>query len=68
MAASTLTGRPMKTTIDIPDPLLDRARKIAARDGETLRSPVEQGDGLRADVAQLSMHEIALMSCGDRGG
>ena len=57
----------MKTTIDIPDPLLDRARKIAARDGETLRSPVEQGDGLRADVAHLSMPEIVLMSCGDRG-
>ena len=82
----------MKTTIDISDPLLEHARKIAARDGETLRSLVEQGlraviaqrhtkdkpfklrdmsvkgDGLRPEVAHLSMHELILMSYGDRGG
>ena len=82
----------MKTTIEIADPLLAQARKIAARDGETLRSLVEQGlrtviaqrnakdkpfklrdasvkgDGLRDEVAHLSMHEILLMSYGDRGG
>ena len=40
----------MKTTLDIPDPLLDQVRKIAARDGETLRSLVEQG--LRKVVAE----------------
>lgn len=33
----------MKTTIDIADPLLERARKIAARDGDTLRTLVEAG-------------------------
>lgn len=82
----------MKTTIDISDPLLEQARKIAARDGETLRSLVEQGlrtviaerrtkdkpfklrdmsvkgDGLRPEVAHLSMHELILMSYEDRGG
>ena len=82
----------MKTTLDIPDPLLDQVRKIAARDGETLRSLVEQGlrkvvaersakakafklrqvvvggNGLQPQVAHLSMHEIILMSYGDRGG
>ncbi|MEO7336081.1 MAG: type II toxin-antitoxin system VapB family antitoxin [Caldimonas sp.] len=82
----------MKTTIEISDPLLDQAREIAARDGETLRSLVEQGlraviaersakakpfrlrdfsvkgDGLHPAVAHLSMHEIILMSYGDRGG
>jgi hypothetical protein len=40
----------MKTTLEISDPLLDEVRKIAARDGETLRSLVEQG--LRTVVAQ----------------
>ena len=33
----------MKTTIDIPDPLLSEARRIAARDGITVRALVEQG-------------------------
>lgn len=82
----------MKTTLDISNPLLEQVRRIAARDGETLRSLVEQGlrkvvaersakpkafklrdasfkgNGLRPEVAHLSMHEIILMSYGDRGG
>ena len=33
----------MKTTVDIADPLLERAREIALRDGETLRSLIEKG-------------------------
>jgi hypothetical protein len=33
----------MKTTIDIADPLLREAQKIAARERTTLRSLVEQG-------------------------
>jgi hypothetical protein len=33
----------MKTTLDIPDPLLREAREIAARERTTLRSLVEQG-------------------------
>ena len=40
----------MKTTLDIADPLLEQVRRIAARDGETLRSLVEQG--LRKVVAE----------------
>ncbi len=39
----------MKTTLEISDPLLRDARKIAARDGTTLRALVEQG--LRRVVA-----------------
>jgi hypothetical protein len=33
----------MKTTLEIPDPLLREARKIAARERTTLRALVEQG-------------------------
>jgi hypothetical protein len=33
----------MKTTLDISDPLLRDARKIATREGTTLRALVEQG-------------------------
>lgn len=33
----------MKTTIEISDPLLNDARKLAAREGTTLRALVEQG-------------------------
>jgi Arc/MetJ family transcription regulator len=40
----------MKTTIDIPDALLRETRKVAAREGTTLRSLVEQG--LRRIVAE----------------
>jgi len=33
----------MKTTIDIPDPLLDDARRAAEREGTTLKALVEAG-------------------------
>lgn len=33
----------MKTTLDISDPLLREARKVAARENTTLRALVEQG-------------------------
>ena len=40
----------MKTTLDISDPLLREARKLAARERTTLRALVEQG--LRRVVAE----------------
>jgi hypothetical protein len=40
----------MKTTIDLADPLLDDARKLARREGTTVRALVEQG--LRMVIAQ----------------
>jgi Bacterial antitoxin of type II TA system, VapB len=40
----------MKTTIDIADPLLREAQKIAARERTTLRALVEQG--LRKIIAE----------------
>jgi hypothetical protein len=40
----------MKTTIEIPDPLLEEARQIARATGTTLRSLIEQG--LREVIAK----------------
>jgi hypothetical protein len=40
----------MKTTVEIPDPLLDAIRKLAAREGTTLRALIEEG--LRRIVAE----------------
>jgi Bacterial antitoxin of type II TA system, VapB len=42
----------MKTTIDISDPLLDQAKRLAHRQGTTVRALVEQG--LRLVVAEKS--------------
>lgn len=33
----------MKTTIDLPDPLLQRAKRLAAKESTTLRALVEAG-------------------------
>jgi hypothetical protein len=33
----------MKTTMDLPDSLLEEAKRVAARDGTTLRDLVEAG-------------------------
>jgi predicted DNA-binding protein len=33
----------MKTTIELPDPLLERAKRLAARDSTTLRELIEAG-------------------------
>jgi hypothetical protein len=37
------TAGHMKTTIDIPDPILDEAKKLAAREGTTVKALVELG-------------------------
>ena len=33
----------MKTTIELPDELLERSRKVAKREGATLRALIEEG-------------------------
>lgn len=40
----------MKTTVEIPDALLEEARRLAAREGTTLRALVEEG--LRRAIAE----------------
>jgi hypothetical protein len=40
----------MKTTVDIPDRLLEEARRVAARERTTVRSLIEEG--LRRVVAE----------------
>ena len=37
------TASSMKTTIDLPEPLIEEAKRIAARDSLTLRELVEAG-------------------------
>lgn len=40
----------MKTTLEIPKPLFDQAKRVAAREGTTLRALVEAG--LRRELRQ----------------
>lgn len=40
----------MKTTVDIPDALAEEARKLASREGTTLKVLIEQG--LRKVIAE----------------
>jgi hypothetical protein len=48
----------MKTTLEISTPLLRRAKKVAARDGITLRALVEQG--LTQTLAQRAAKKPAV--------
>jgi hypothetical protein len=55
----------MKTTLEIPDPLLKEARKVAARENTTLRALVEQG--LRQVVASRKEPPFRLRKASFKG-
>lgn len=49
-------GTHMKTTIDITDSILLEAKRVASREGITVRSMVEAG--LRAELAQREQRAV----------
>jgi len=44
----------MKTTIDMPDALLEEAKRVASNEGTTLRALIEEG--LRRALAERKQH------------
>lgn len=59
----------MKTTVEIADPLFSQARRVAARDGETLRSLIESGLAreLAARETRSKPFKLRDMSVGGSG-
>ena len=57
----------MKTTIEIADSLLDAAKSVAARDGVTLRTLVEQGLRHVLDNKQLRGRPFQLRKATFKG-
>ncbi len=58
----------MKTTIEIADPLLREARKVAAREGATLRSLVDEGlRRILAEKRRRSPFRLRLVTARGRG-
>jgi hypothetical protein len=58
----------MKTTVDIADPILREARKLAARQGTTLRAVIEEGlRRVLADKRRKSRFRLRLVTAGGRG-
>lgn len=59
----------MKTTIDIPDALLVRAKRYARRNGRPLRAVVEEGLRLVLSTPVVrARYRLPDMSVGDRKG
>ena len=58
----------MKTTVDISDQLLREARKVAAREGSTLRSLIEAGLlRVLADKKRKGQFRLRLVTAGGHG-
>lgn len=58
----------MKTTVDIADPILREARKLASREGTTLRALVEEGlRRILAEKKRTSPFRLRLVTFRGRG-
>jgi hypothetical protein len=58
----------MKTTVDIADPVLREARKVAAREGTTLRLLIEEGlRRVLADKRHKAPFRLRLVTAGGSG-
>jgi hypothetical protein len=58
----------VKTTVDIADPVLREARRVAAREGTTLRSLIEEGlRRVLAEKKRKSPFRLRLVTAGGRG-
>jgi hypothetical protein len=63
-----MDGYRMKTTVDIADPVLREARKVAAREGTTVRSLIEEGlRRVLAEKRRKSRFRLRLVTAGGRG-
>lgn len=58
---------PMKTTIEISDPLLKEARKLAAREGLTLKTLVERGLSLVVREARKPSFKLRQVAFKGKG-
>ena len=63
----------MKTTVDISDQLFDRARRLAAQQGITMRALIEAGlravlDARRAAPARFALRDVSFKGDGLAAG
>ncbi len=58
----------MKTTVEIADPVLREAHKLASREGTTLRSLIEEGlRRILAERRRKSAFRLRLVTAGGHG-
>ena len=57
----------MKTTVEIPDPLLREARKFAAREGVTLRALIERGHRVVEEATHKAPFKLRRASFAGNG-
>ena len=58
----------VKTTVEVHDELLKRAKRHAAETGQTLRAVIEEGLRLVLEKPQVSGYKLPDLSVGDPNG